>query len=229
MKIKKVLFIDDQSVDNIVDKFAANLHKKGYKLKSSIVFIGDQKYKSENQNGEISLNFDAIKSDIEENHFHIRYDLVACDFNFANDDINGYSLIQWLKHTSTSGHNYIRKAKFVSYSSEEDKFKEHVLASEDIGKLIRLKLDGFFKRDNLADAGATLILKQDVNLDLSSYIVTELEKLADVKFNGVYPKFEGKTFAEIAHEIDTDSHHGQEFQKTMIGLTLAHMDALNKD
>lgn len=235
MKHKKVLIIDDGDITNIIGKLASNLHQKGIRLDLEKIDLGDHKYKKLVQSDDLNkpneylLDFESIKTDILENHMNTKYDLVACDFNFSNDTLNGYEVIKWIKNTAEGNNKRIKKAKFISYTSEEHKLKDHLFRNEDIGKIFRLKLDDFFTRANLADRAASLLIKENKSANISNYLTSELENYSELKFNSVYPKFENKTFSEIAHEIDKETHHGQEFQKTMIDLTVAHMIDLNKD
>lgn len=226
MKIKKVLFIDDGDIDLIVESLENRLYQKGWTLDLQKMDVSSREFKSV-VDGELLLDFSKVKSYIEKSYFDEQFDLVACDFNYANDPLNGYMVLKWLKNTAQSNRKRIRRSKFVIYSSEEDKFIGS-FQDNDLFKLIRLKIDDFYKREKLADSAAKLLLKDEDEIDCSSYIARELEKHADLEFKSTYPKFAGKNMAEVAAEIDGESYHGLQFQRDFLELTVAHIIELNK-
>ena len=204
------------------------LDSKGYELFHRVVDLRDNKYKIENESGEMILDISKIKSELESAYINTRFDLVACDFHYSNADFNGYDVLRWLKNTAIGEKKKIRRARFVSYSSEQDKFTAN-FDGQNILKLIKLKIDDFYKREELADRAARLLIKEDIPLNLSDHIRDELEKYPDMKFKSTYTKFLDKSFMDIANEIDLGSHHGEGFQKYLVELTVAHIIELNEE
>jgi hypothetical protein len=98
-----------------------------------------------------------------------------------------------------------------------------------MSRLIRLKVEDFFDRTNLADGLATIIHNNENEIDLSLKLLQELDKYPDLKFKSVYTKFVGKSLKEIAAEIENETHHGIGFQTTLIELCVAHMINLNEE
>ena len=230
MSLKKVLFIDDGNVDEIVEKLRKNLARKGFTLSEYIIDLNLQEFKKNSQieDGKLILDFPKIKEYINEKYINESIDLIACDYHYANDPLDGYDLLKWIKNESTSKKYRIRRAKFVLYSSEGDKFAEKTNSVDDVSKLIRIRFDDFLKREKLADDLTKLILKQNSSFDFLSAIIKELDKHPKFKFKSVYPKFEGKNLQEIAEEIDKDLPNGIDFQKNLAELTIAHLIELNK-
>lgn len=226
MKIKKVLFIDDSDISENVDTIERKLKSKGFELHATTLNPKSHEFQKE-IDGKLVADFDKIKEELQKNHFSVRYDVVACDFCFANDPLNGYDVIKWLINESNSKRETIRKALFVSYSGEDGKFKQNIIQNDELIKLIRLKIHSFFTRQNLSNELSKLLLKEADVLNLSNLIRDELEKHGEHKFKNIYPKFRGKTLSEIAREIESDTYHGIEFQKYMIELTIAHVLELN--
>ncbi|PCH53895.1 MAG: hypothetical protein COC22_01445 [Flavobacteriaceae bacterium] len=227
MSVKKVLFIDDGTIDNVVEKLTNKLRRKSISLSFDILKISDAKYKSEKE-GDISLDFRKIQEELRKMHFNQKYDLVACDFNFANDPINGFKVLKWLKNTAKSERVQIRHAKYVFYSSEEDKTMETMLKNNDIPKLIRLKIEGFFGRPVLADEIATILIKESQGFDLSKYIQSELQNYSEHVFQNTYPALAGKKLGEIASLIENGDSRGIAFQKNIIDYAIAHLIEMNK-
>jgi len=229
MKLKKILFIDDGDISSNIETITRNLKNKGFEVQANILNPKEQRFQIHNEeSNQLEADFGLIKAELSEKHFSIRYDLVACDFCFANDKLNGYEIIKWLINTSKGQKATIRNAIFISYSGEEGKFTKNIIENHELIKLIKLKIHSFYTRDNnLSNALSKLLLKEAETLNLSNIIRDELEKYADYNFKNIYPKFQGKTLGDVAREIESDSHHGMEFQKHMVELTVAHILDMN--
>ena len=200
------------------------LKSKGYDLQANILNPKETKFQEMNvKSGKLEASFTKIKSELLESHFPVRYDVVACDFCFANEILNGYDVIKWLINESNGKRATIRKSLFVSYSGEEDKFTSNIIKNDELIKLIKLKIHSFFTRPSLSNELSKLLIKDAEIINLSNVIRDELEKHSEYKFKSVYPKFEGKSLGEIAKEVESDSLHGIAFQKYMVELTVAHI------
>jgi hypothetical protein len=229
-KNKKVLFIDDGNLDEIITRTTQRLKREGYTLTAVIVNPQDQAYQIKQKDSDnFHIDFTELKSVLSGEHCSVGYDVVACDFNFANDPLNGYDVISWLINDSKSKKLRIRKAKFICYSSEEHKFSANFKNSKDLIKLIKTKIDAFYKRDSMSNDLPALLLKKEETINLSNHFKELLEENSDLVFKNTYPKFENKTLGEIATEIEKDSYHGNEFQKFLVELTIAHLIDLNRN
>lgn len=231
MSIKKVLFLDDQNINSMIDILKRNLHSKGFELSESIIDLGPNAFKKRDpeDSSKIILDFDKIKKEINDSHMNEPYDLVACDYVFGDDPLDGYKVLKWIKNVAKSDGSRLRRAKFVLYSSEIEKLIEKTNSVDEIKKLILLKLDGFYSRSSLETDVANILVKENTQFNFSQTLINELEKYSKMKFKSVYPKLSGKTLKEIAHEIDIDSHHGIKFQQNLIELTVAHLIELNTE
>jgi hypothetical protein len=230
MKLKRVLFIDDGDLSAQIETISRKLLRKGCDLSSVILNPKDMRFQIKNvETGLLETCFSALKKEIIDIHMDTRYDIVACDFSFARDVLNGYDVIKWLINYSKTNGKALRKSKFVSYSSEEDKFVNNIIDNQELIKLIKLNIHAFYKRQHLSNELITLISKEPEVLTISHEIKEKIEKYGDLKFQNIYPPFEGKALTEIVKEIEADSHHGIEFQKYMIQLTVAHLVALNSE
>jgi hypothetical protein len=227
MKVK-ILLIDDGPVTSIVDKVELALKKRGITLDYKVIDVNDQSFKkkSEEKQDEEVLDFEKIKEHIIEKYIDEPFDIIACDYYYA-DILNGSKILSWIKNTSNTQKKRIRKAKFCLYSSEVDKICTTSNTVDEIRKLITIKLTGLYNRTNLAEELITLCEKNDAKL--SSIFATEMEKFSHTRFKSAYPPFKDKTFGEIAQEVDRETHHGQKFAKNLIELTVNHLNELNKD
>jgi len=230
MSVKKVLFIDDGSIDEIVDRLRRNLKRNGYTLIESMIDLNQERFTKKATDGinEI-LDFSAIKDELIKNYADHPIDLVACDYYYANDELDGYKILGWLKNVSRNEKHRIRRAKFILYSSEGEKLARKTNSIEDLSKLIRHRFDDFLKRENLANDLSSILVKDEEKFDFSKALDTELSRYPDFKFKSVYPKFKGKAIAEIIHEMTKETHHGIKFQQNLVELTIAHLIELNKE
>lgn len=230
MNKKLVLFIDDSSLTEIIDKLQRRLQKEGITLMPSFLNLKEDRFKKENplNKEESVLDFNAIKEELKQKYMNESYDLIACDFNLLDKNLNGFKLTEWLKNVAKSEKKRIRHGKFTLYSSEKGKSLS-TFTEDDMGHLIRLKIEDFFDRTSLADGLATIILNNEDDIDLTLKLLQELNKHPDLKFKSVYKKFAGKSLKEISTEIENGTHHGIGFQETLIELCVAHMISLNEE
>ena len=219
--------LDDGDISQTIERIRGKLRRIGFDILVDIINPQDQKYKSQ-VGDKLEIDFDKIKSDISSNYKNHKYDIVACDFSFSSETLNGYELIRWIINSSRSNGFKFRNAKFICYSSEDDKFKEHIINNNELIKLIKLNIHAFYKRDDLVNELSSLVKKLAESFSASEYFKNLLEQEENREFKNIYPQFIGKKLGEIAQEIDNDSHHGIEFQKYMTELTYAHILELNK-
>jgi len=223
------LFIDDDDISSITGRLERKLKENGITLNSSVFNLGNDKYKiaSEADPNKLVLDVATIKKELKSEFMDNRYDLVACDFNFLDDKLNGFKLIKWIKNCAGGEKLRIRNAKYVLYSSEKGKSLKEAFTEDDMGDLIRLKLDDFVDRSKVSDDVATLLFKSGKEININKKFVTEMEKFGESEFKSVYPKFIGKKINEIMQESEKETHHGIAFQHNLIELTVAHMIELN--
>lgn len=231
MKEKQVLFIDDGDITNQIGKLRKILRKGGITLVDQLMDVNDSKYRKPDEENpdKTILNFDSIKLHLEANYMDARIDYVMCDYDFADEKLDGFELIKWLKNVCDSQKKKLRIAKFSLYSSEPEKLlKRKNMTEKDISKLIKLRLKDFYTRERIAEDFGTDILNSTEELNLKDKMVSELVKHKGKKFQSVYPKFKGKMLDEIASEIENDTTHGRSFQENIVELTIAHLIDLNK-
>jgi hypothetical protein len=226
MGVKRILFIEDGDLTNQKDKLRRNLKNKGHSLVEKTINPLNRSFLKSDK--EHIIDFEALKSELNK-YFDEPFDLIACDYSYSGDPLDGLEVIKWVKNVSNADKKRLRRAKFVLYSSEREKLVEKTKTAEDLKKIIHLRLDGFLKRETLANELAKVILKADLKFSFSEKLLKELEKYPDFKFKSVYPMFKGKSVIEIADEIDREQHHGIGFQKNLIELCIAHLIELNSE
>lgn len=230
MNDKNVLFIEDGDITEQVDRLRGVLQKQGITLVETILNLSDSKYRKVHPDDtrKTILNIDEIKGALRNDYMNKRFDYVLCDFDFADDKLDGFELIKWLKNVVDNEKQKLRIAKFSLYSSEPDKFLKKHMTEEDISALIKLKLNDFYSRTKIAVDFGSDVLNSSNEMNLKEKLILELVKHKEMKFQSIYPKFKDKTLEEIVAEIEKDSYHGNAFQEAIIELTVAHLIDLNK-
>ena len=227
MSIKRILFIDDNKIDSIIIKLRKSLQKEGFTLQEEILNLNDDDLKIRDANNKIILDFDKIKNVIKEKYFNQPFDIVVSDYDYSDNNIDGFKLIKWFKNVSSSQKKRVRRAHFYLYSAKGDSIVEKLDDIDKIKGLVRLKLSGILDRNSLADELAIEIKKREETFAFLNTVLKELDKYSDFEFESVYPKFKGKKLNEIANEIDQDLPNGIGFQQNLVELTIAHMINLN--
>jgi len=231
MNTKQILFIEDGDITEQLERLRSVLQKQGITLIETILDLSNARYRKPNPDNasKTTLNIEEIKTTLRNSFMNKRFDYVMCDFDFADEKLDGFELIKWLKNVCESEKQRLRIAKFSLYSSEPEKlFKKH-MSEEDISSLIKLRLNDFYSRTRIAVDFGSDVLNAKTEINLKEKLISELVKYKEMKFQSIYPKFKDKTLDEIATEIEKDTHHGNAFQESIIEITVAHIIDLNKE
>jgi hypothetical protein len=228
MSVTRLLYIDDNRIDSQIENLRKKLKRSGFDLDETFLNLNDEKFKKRDENQKVVLDLKKIKEYITENYSQENFDIIASDYDYSDENLDGYQLLSWIKNQSKSQKYRLRFAQFCLYSAEQDKVVEQLNSPDKIKKLVKLKIDDFIDRNNLANDLFSLFIKPKEKYSYSKHLIDYLEKYPDLVFNNVYPKFKGKSLSEIAHEIDKDLPNGIDFQKNLVELTIAHLVDLNK-
>ena len=101
MTLKKILMLDDGNINQTIEGIRTKLRRSGIDIAVDKIDPQDTRFKSYVDDEQV-IDFDKIKSEITENYRDTRYDIVACDFSFSSDTLNGYELIRWIINDSRS-------------------------------------------------------------------------------------------------------------------------------
>ncbi len=228
MSVTRLLYIDDNKIDSQIENLRKKLKGVGFDLDETFINLNDEKFKKRDENQKVVLDINKIKDFIIENYSQENFDIIASDYDYSDDKLDGYQLLSWIKNQSNSQKYRLRFAQFCLYSAEQDKLVVELNSPDKIKKLVKLKIDDFIDRNNLANELFSLFIKPKEKYNYSKHLIGYLEKYPDLVFNNVYPKFKGKQLSDIAHEIDKDLPNGIDFQRNLVELTIAHLIELNK-
>lgn len=219
---KHCLFIDDNpdDVESVLENLKDKVKRWGLKLKCDLLKITSEFY-----DDNYSLDLSKIEEELYGKYMDgSTYDLVACDFDFEDDDITGLDIVKKVRQRN-------RRCDVVIYSGRLDKVATHI---SKIGKqierfkqiktIVDCKIHSFIDRPDTEDA-VIGILKNKVRLE--TIIENKLKEHGKLKFRHGFKKFEGKTLMEIASEIENDSFQGIKFKQEIVERGIAHMIELN--
>lgn len=227
MSVKRLLYIDDNKIDSQIENLRNKLKRQGYDLNETFIHLNDAFMMKNPENGKTLLDKAKIQSFITDNYLNQNFDIVASDYDFKDENLDGFELLKWIKNESVSKKHKIRRAKFCLYSAEQDKVAKIFSTPEQVKKLIKLKIDDFIDRARIPDEISQILIAPQKSYYFKEHIINYLEKFGDKTFKSTYPKFKGMTLSEIAHEIDKDLPNGIEFQNSLVELTVAHLIELN--
>ena len=228
MGVTKLLYIDDNRIDAQIEKLRKKLKSSGFDLDETFLNLDTENLKKRDENQKVVLDIAKIKALIVDNYSQENFDIIASDYDYSDTNLDGYQLLSWIKNQSKSQKYRLRFAQYCLYSAEQDKVVEKLNSPRQIKKLVKLKIDDFIDRNNLAVELFSLFMKPKEKYNYSKHLIDHLEKYSEQTFNSVYPKFRGKKLSFIAHEINKDLPNGIDFQKKLVELTIAHLVELNE-
>lgn len=220
-----LLFIDDNDISPEINLLRRKLGKMALTLNEIVVSIKDEEFKDENGDlSEAKIKKYFLESCLLDTPFH----LVACDFDFADANYNGYELLTWIINESNDKRpkKIIRKAMFTFYTGHAEPLED--IARNDVKKLLRIKVEKIIHRTKLTDELAKLIRKKVVEINLESTFCKALANHSGEVFKSTYPKFRDKTLGYIASEIEAESEHAAGYLDALIEQTIAHMVELQE-
>ena len=230
-KVLKILFIDDNDVEDEIENIQNILNRNGIELEHYFVDVSGPEFKETvNQGTDKKLVSRLILNEIEQKgYLDLDIDIVACDFNLKDDYVNGYDLIcdLYAKANVQKNRRRIRKARLVFYTGEVKKLSDVLVL--DMKKFLILKAESVVDRPDLVPAIVGISNSVFEELNLESFFLESLEPFHDKVFSNTYPQFRGKALQEICKEIEKETHHGREFLRALVEFTVANMIELQAD
>lgn len=219
----KVLFIDDNEIEEELSKISRTLKKQGKEIEHCFINVSCNKYKERVKDGsDRHLVARSIIDDInQQGLLDIDFDIIACDFNFADDYVNGYDLMCDLIAKAKQDRKRIRRARVLFYTGQVNSLKDTII--RDIRKFLNLKVDSVVDRTELTERIVRLSNIIWDEMDYESIFLKSLEPHKEKIFRNTYPQFIGKTISDIINEIEIESHHGREYLKSLVEHTVATM------
>ena len=178
------------------------------------------------------IDIDKVISVFQEEFKGITFDLLAFDWDYSDENIDGIELIRHFQH------NKIRRStpKLLYSGLLKDeinnllaKFKNEEITDKQLldkfNTLIKVDIKDFVDRTDYENTIVSLLEKSETPFEL--IFEGGLRKYPDLKFQNAYPKFKGKTFSQIADIIQKDPNVGTEFKLEMLDQMIAYTVQIN--
>ena len=155
--------------------------------------------------------------------------LIACDYDFGGDKINGFEIIRELRNTLHS------KKKVILYSSNIEDVIGKILegdkaeVTDKIVDLVSSSISSFCKKDNQLEEAMIKHLNAEGQFSADKAIEAELYRYKDYRFKNTYDKFENKTLGEIADFIAKHKHEGDLLKQEIVQQLIAYMIMMDNE
>ncbi len=230
MDISNVIFIDDRpgffsgaTISNILRRANDN-----HQIQINLIPLNPKDQKYVNEDGVIRPEkiIEALDSPQ-----YLRQDiqLIACDYDFGGDVINGFEIVRMLRNNLES------KKKIILYSSNIENVINNILEGsqngiiEKITDLINSNISAFCKRDSHLEEAMIKYLKEEAVFSADKAFEAELYKYRDFKFKSSYRKFENMTLGEVADIISKNKNEANLLKKELIEQVVAYMVVMENE
>ena len=162
--------------------------------------------------------------------------IIVSDYQIAtkDDDFNGLDILVTLSEKYPYQYKILysgakireaikRISKIMSEKTDDIQGEQSVISAiEQLKKHDLVNGKGYAEKVINYMRCAPLVLQQIFLSQLK-------EKYPNMVFQSCYPRFKGKTFVEIADQIEKRTFQGGEFQQALISQTIAYLVEINKD
>lgn len=235
---KTCLIIDDKDQSDIFESKVTNvLKKEGYSVEPIIIHTVSPDLLNSNSDIDIKKLSLQIEKIVKNNHL----DVVASDFDLSDSYINGLDVVDIIRGFNDnvpiilySGALESAIEASIGISSDEKSYEneEKILTNckklvGNIKKLVSYQISSFNGRQDYSQAIIKILKKKD--FDTKNILLRKLKEYPDAIFLDAYPNFSGKTFKEIAKEIECSTPQGLDFQTEIIEQVLSYMLDVSND
>jgi hypothetical protein len=178
--------------------------------------------------GSLSFNESNFRNDFNNIEYFKVADLILCDYNLIADMLNGYNVIRIIRDLK-----YNKKKKIILYSAQIDEVILDILKSggsfdeqkENLANLIDSNIE-FIKRDGY-DQEVIKNIKKDPEFDFENELIKWFHKRDKDTFNYLFPKYKGKSFGEIATELEHKTDISIAFKKELVEQLISYLSTIN--
>lgn len=237
MSKKTCLIVDDENQDEI---FRSGIKEKlkisGYDVDLIFIHTTRKEVLNKDQDIDIEKLSEYIKQQIKD----AKVDIAVTDFNLSDDNVNGLHVIEIIRKLRP-------KVPIVLYSGKREEVIKSVLFTEKknekgecefilkpAGELIKgvkslmlYNISEFADRPEYPACVNHIIKKKDNTAE--QILLRKLRDFSQEQFKSCYPSFTGKTFKDIALEIEKGTVSGQKFQSEIMEQILSYMIDINKN
>lgn len=227
---KTVLIIDDEDQSRIVVALQKQLKTK-CDFKAITICTTDPELRKNDSDDHLDVS--KLKMKISEAIQSKHIDWALTDFNLAETDIDGLTVVEMLSELR-------RNLKIIMYSGNRKAVVQRVLgkvkfkdASEReivdaVSKLLEYPVIDYISRDYYKDKLIELINRDD-EPTVQDYFLKQLRMYSDMEFKSCYPPFKGMSFGRIADMIENNQDKRTDaWTRELIEQTIAYLVKINE-
>lgn len=227
MERKYLILIDEQSQDYTLKSIKKSLKNDGIDL----IYKELNPVNSLKRAGDGKLYFNEVdfKKILEDIEFFKFADKILCDYNLIADVVTGYDIIKIIRELG-----YNKNKQIILYSAEIGGVIKSILLSDDnfekqkeaLVNLVENNID-FINRPGY-DQEVIKAIKKNPEFDFESELIKWFHNRNNDTFNYLFPKYQGKSFGEIAIELESKSTDSIQFKKDLIEQIIAYLVTINE-
>ena len=227
MERKYLILIDEQSQEDTLKSIKKSLKNDGIDL----IYKELNPVNSLKRAGDGNLYFNEVdfKKSLEDIDFFKFADKILCDYNLIADVVTGYDIIKLIRELG-----YNKNKQIILYSAEIGGVIKSILLSDDnfekqkeaLVKLVGNNID-FINRPGY-DQEVIKAIKKNPEFDFESELIKWFHNRNNDTFNYLFPKYQGKSFGEIAFELESKTSDSIQFKKDLIEQIIAYLVTINE-
>jgi len=228
---KSCIIIDDEDQQEIIENLKVDAERYGIRLICYQMNPQTEPFYKNIGNKSVPeyvIDLNKVSAALLTKDFRkLRVDVIACDYDLGDDEVNGYELIRRLRF-----HLNYRK-EVILYSGNLDRVVRAIVRQEDpkeqfnqIKNLARARIREFNDKNDYRQSIISAV--RDEAFSLESELERLLEKYSDWTFRSTFPEFRGMKLSSVLDEIEAGSAEGKKFQKALLENAVSHMIDLNR-
>lgn len=221
-----LILIDENPQKDTLQSICNTLGKEGIDLVCKE--YNPTEYSKRDLDGNLDFDKERFEMDIQSLHFFKSANIILCDYNLIEGIINGYDIIKIIRDLK-----YSPKRKIILYSARIDDVISEILKDEkdferqkeSLTNLIGYNIE-FIRRDGY-DQEVFKFIRKEPDFDFETELVKWFHKRDKDEFNYLFPKYKGKSFGEIAIELESKTTDSIEFKKDLVEQIIAYLSTIN--
>jgi CheY-like chemotaxis protein len=226
---KHILIIDDDDQKDVIKALQDEI-RVALKLNLNVTFIdlSEPELLNDETGALVREKLEQhILSEIKGKHF----DLLACDYQFGDEEISGLDVIDFIKTRRTNLPVFLYTGAYDKVIGDlVKKLKEGVIDDDEFVKLFKKffngRIDKFIKRANYNTHIIDFFRHHICSLE--QHLVKRILDHKELEFKSCYPKLRGNTLEVIADEISSSSSRGVEFREELLEQTISYLVETNE-
>ncbi len=226
---KFCVIVDNEPQEETLEKVVRALHDKGIKFSYAQLNPFEERFLYEDKDKEMNfIALDKIKNELNTPQYLKRkVNLLACDYRFKEEGINGFDVILVARELRYSSHSLLYSGGLSKIISEifdgESSLQDR---KNKIEKLVKAQTR-FIERETYDQVMIEILGKEKV-FDFNNELEEYLFQLPNVRFHGEFSRFHEMSLEQIAIILrDSNDPNAYEFKKEFVERAFSIMIDLN--